>query len=264
MTTSDATPAAEPRIQVKIPVELRDWLAHRARLMLFAGPAKDASANQQARTDLLLLRDLLAAELARIPLTLWEARAIADVAKGGPLEPYIGVGIGLTYAMCEEEFRYAREAGPVPGYSSYGRKWGINEDALLAKLRALGPTADAALRAAIAAWWQLGDKSADTDEKALSSLGVRLVVDVRDCRYCAQRVVRVDRDDTIPESLMERNPEWRLADPAAADEDGHRPGDDEYDESHPWRCPAREKLGAGARWEHRPPSTSTDVVGLDD
>jgi hypothetical protein len=264
-TPSGTTPAAEPRIQVKIPADLRDWLNRRAQLMLFAGRSfGDASYNQQARSDLLLLRDLLAAELERIPLTLWEAQAIADVAKGSLLQPYIGAGIGLAYASCEEDFRYAREEGPVPGYSSYGRKWGIDEEVLLAKLRALGPAADAALRAAIAAWWDRDETSEDTDEQAFRSLGLRLAADVRDCRYCGQRILRVDRDDTIPESLTERDPQWRLADPAAADEHGRRPSAEGYDQTFPWRCPEREKADAGARWEHRPPPTSTDVPGLDD
>lgn len=133
------------RIQVRVSPEAGAWLGDRA------GRMQTGSHHEQARAELAMWRDALAAELRRIRLTRAQASCLADVLNGTLIQPGIG---RLVYAEVADAFMLAND-GPVPGYSSYGKKWGIDEQALLEYLLRLGPTADHALLDAFSRWWAL-------------------------------------------------------------------------------------------------------------
>ncbi|MBP8880674.1 MAG: hypothetical protein KBG77_06195 [Dermatophilaceae bacterium] len=132
-------------LQIGADTELVTWLNNRAATMA-AG-----SAALQARTELTLWRDHLAAELRGTTWTLAEIGCIADVLNRPLVEPAVG---SLLWADLADAFEGLDNA--------YGRKWGIEESALVEKARRLGPTACHALTAAIAQWWDSeGEHSAD-------------------------------------------------------------------------------------------------------
>lgn len=133
------------RIQVRVSPEAGAWLEDRAERM------HTGSHHEQARAELAMWRDALAAELRRIRLTRAQAACIADVLNSSHIQPGIG---RLVYAEVSDAFMLAND-GPVPGYSSYGKKWNIDEQALLEYLLRLGPTADHALLDAFSRWWAL-------------------------------------------------------------------------------------------------------------
>lgn len=108
------------------------------------------SADLQARTEIEIWREVMAAELRRIPLTLAEASCLAGILKGHPpSRRLVSASIGICYAECEQAFRLARE---IPGQAPSARWRGVSEDVLLARLQRLGPAADLALEDAIARW----------------------------------------------------------------------------------------------------------------
>ena len=108
--------------------------------------------------------DLMRAEARRVPLTEGQASALAEIV-GGPL---VTPGVGaLLIGEVMDAFDLA--AGSV---SSYGAHHGIDEAALLTKLRGIGPSADLALRFALARWWAM--PAEDRDYRAA---GLRIVSD---------------------------------------------------------------------------------------
>lgn len=147
---------AEGRIQTRISEALETWLAARARRF------RTRSVDQQARIELELWNAALTAELRRIRLTLPQARCIAAVLGEPVLDDRMAIGPGVVYAQCYDAFRLARTgpggAGPGGPLSSYAQQFGIDEQALLTYLAALGPVADHALRGAIARWWENDDQ----------------------------------------------------------------------------------------------------------
>lgn len=156
------------RITFRASEDLREWLGQRAERSYTGSP------HVQAQNELDTWRTVLRVELRRIPLTLGEACAIADVFKGhAPTAGVVPTNIGTIYAGCYEEFTMAREGGPVPEVSSYGRKWEIDEEALLSKLQKLGPAADLALEDAIGRWWQ--DPDSDQSQAAFEKVGIRII-----------------------------------------------------------------------------------------
>jgi hypothetical protein len=138
-----------PRITVTPPsTEVRDWIDEIAGLS-FQAPAAAVGAMLGA------MRDLMRMELRRVPLTEHEADCIADILNSSAvsLGPVLGP---IVYAEVSDAFHLAGD-----GVSSYGAKHNINQDALLAKLRGIGPSADLALRLAFARWWAMPDGQRD-------------------------------------------------------------------------------------------------------
>jgi hypothetical protein len=127
---------------------LQAWLEDRTDRML-AG-----SSVLHARVELGMWRGVLASELGRICLTLDQANCLGNVAKSSntPLDAGLAASAPLMFINTAETFQLADE---VAGQSSYGKRWGINEEELLAYLRELGPTADHALRDAISRWLEM-------------------------------------------------------------------------------------------------------------
>lgn len=97
-----------------------------------------------------LRRSMLTDELRRIPLTETEADLLASII-GNDFELGVAVGGLRTFAQVSEAFDLAHQ---TPGaISSYAHQFGIDENGLLTKLRRLGPSADLALRIALAQSW---------------------------------------------------------------------------------------------------------------
>lgn len=131
-------------------VDLHAWLEDRARRT-----AAELSPAQQARAELGMWRSVLAAELSRLRLHLAEASCLADVVLGEILDQGVAYSTPLLYHQASDAFTLARSNHPGigPDMSSYGAKWEIDEDRLLAWLRRLTPAQDAALRDALSRWW---------------------------------------------------------------------------------------------------------------
>lgn len=143
----------KPIIQFRVPdgTDLDAWLTGRAVRMNNA-----EGLSRQARSELVLWRAALRAELRRVQFTVGQLCCIADVLKSTMLDATISTGgAGMVYADVAYEFTCA--AG------SYGSKWGINESELLAKLAGIGPVADHALRDGMARWWADGHASTDLE-----------------------------------------------------------------------------------------------------
>jgi hypothetical protein len=121
------------------------WLVDRSERMATGGP------NRHAPMELELWRMALRAELRRIRLTLPQIGCVADVLNGTMmLTPGMALNVPIVYANVSDAFMLAREYGEI---SSYGNKWGIDEEELKTYLLRLGPTADHALHDAVSRWW---------------------------------------------------------------------------------------------------------------
>jgi hypothetical protein len=144
-----------PRISITPPSELvRDWIDEVAELI--CQPTATAAGSMLAA-----MRDLMRLELRRLPLTEDEANCVADVLSGTNITtgPVLGQ---IVWAEVSEAFHIAGN-----GASSYGTKHSINQGTLLGKLRDLGPTADLALRLAVARWWAM-DEPRDHQQAGLN------------------------------------------------------------------------------------------------
>lgn len=160
MPDTAGTPA-DGRVQVRLDDATAAWLAGRTARSQLGSP------HQQARAELALLSDILAAELHGIRLTLEQASCIADVAGGSLLQPS-AMRPGRVFAECYDAFRIARAHDPA-GISSYGKKHGVDEDELLEYLGSLGPAADHALADAVSRWWA-GEHDATAEGFAAAGL----------------------------------------------------------------------------------------------
>ena len=78
-------------------------------------------------------------------------------------------GIGVCNAEAEQAFRLARE---IVRQAPAGKWWGIDEDALLNRLRHLGPAADLALQDAIAHWH---GRRFDATADGFEAVGLRII-----------------------------------------------------------------------------------------
>ena len=131
---------ANPTIGFRPSAQLADWLDGRAeRAGTVAGGAR-------ARIELDMWRDCLRAELGRIRLTLAEIGIIADVCNGTMVSDAIPLSLGHVAADVLDAIR-------LDGTTTWSDKWGIDAQALAARLMELGPVADMALTDAIARWW---------------------------------------------------------------------------------------------------------------
>lgn len=147
-----------PQLQIRISDDLSDWLAARA-----AARHQPQSAALRARTELEIWRSVLRLELNAFPLRREEALLLVDMCLGGMADD--AVGAGLVAWTLEEVTR------AYPGV--YGRKWGVDEAALLARLRTAGPALDHALASAIYAY--IAAQPAGDEAGALRAAGLKIV-----------------------------------------------------------------------------------------
>ncbi|GAA5070418.1 hypothetical protein [Streptomyces similanensis] len=138
---------AGDRISTRLPEALAEWLSDRTDRMM------TGSLDIQARQELGMWRGALAGELRRIRLTLGQINCLADVMNGTIIDAALAGSAGIVFYNAADAFHLARQT-PLPGESSYGTKWDIDEKELLEYLQRLGPTADHALHDAISRWWQ--------------------------------------------------------------------------------------------------------------
>lgn len=157
-----ADKTTDNRLQLRIKPDLHAWLSDRADRMHGHSP------DLQAKTELGLWRAVLEMELRRIRLSVAEASCLADVLNGSMLDATLGP---LTFYEASDAFRIARDT-PVPEMSSYATKWGVDEDALLERLRALHPVADHALRDALSRWWH--DEASEATVEGFTKHGLHV------------------------------------------------------------------------------------------
>ncbi|MFI9186881.1 hypothetical protein ACIGXG_32205 [Streptomyces goshikiensis] len=139
---------AEGRISTRLSGDVTAWLEDRTERMM------TGSKDIQARLELGVWRNALMAELRRIRLTVDQANCLADVMNGTTMDAALAGSAGIVFYSAADAFQLVHES-PFPGESTYGAKWGIDEEALLNYLRGLGPTADHSLHDAISRWWEL-------------------------------------------------------------------------------------------------------------
>jgi hypothetical protein len=162
--------------QVKDRIETRIQFRAGGQLFAFLGLRSlrmgTPSPDLQARAEIEIWREVMTAELRRIPLTLAEASCLADVLKGHrPSRGPVSASIGICYAECEQAFRLAQE---IADQTPAGPWWGVREEVLLAKLQRLGPAADLALEDAIARWH---DHHFDATLEGFERAGLRMIPD---------------------------------------------------------------------------------------
>ncbi|MFJ5635083.1 hypothetical protein ACIQF5_20900 [Streptomyces goshikiensis] len=136
---------AEGRISTRLSGDVAAWLEDRTDRMM------TGSKDIQARIELGVWRNALMAELRRIRLTIDQANCLADVMNGTIMDAALAGSTGIVFYNASDAFQLVHES-PFPGESTYGTKWGIDEEPLLQYLRGLGPTADHALHDAISRW----------------------------------------------------------------------------------------------------------------
>ena len=149
-------PAAD-RFQVYLDEDSQSWLLGRAAAMM-----QGDSVPRQAALELDLWCVHLAAELTRVTWRLGEIGCIADVLNAPMIEPTVSA------------YLWAELADAFDGLDGeYGRKWGVDEDALVAMARTLGPTACHALAGAVHQWWTTPECKHDVD--GWRAVGLRVI-----------------------------------------------------------------------------------------
>jgi hypothetical protein len=166
-----ADTTAPPILLVRTPKDVRSWIGRFA---------EETFQYPQDAAGMLLgaMYDLMAVELRQMPLTVREADCLTDLLGGGGLRSGRGWLEIIRRRAAAGEFdvddvwdalkidgaddlgavKPRLDLGPVAyvaaahafgcnqGEYSYGTVYGVNQEALLTKLRGLGPTADLALR----------------------------------------------------------------------------------------------------------------------
>lgn len=141
--------------------DMEAWLEGRAERSMTPG-----GLSARTRTEMVLWRATLDAELRRQRLNLPELGMIADVCNGTIWPDAIGLTLGMVAADVSD----AIAADP----DVWGEKWDVDEDQVLAKLLALGPAADHALADALARWWS--DPESQHSLKGWAKVGVHVEV----------------------------------------------------------------------------------------
>lgn len=143
--------SSDTRLQVRLGEGLHAWLTDRAAR--YASPSR----HEHGRAELGMWRDVMAAELRRIRLTLPQARCIAQVIDGPLLTPGVPARLGMVYAEVYDAFRIFEDS-PTNDDEAFP----LDEDGrkeLLDYLGRLGPAADMALYDAFSRWWASGGKA---------------------------------------------------------------------------------------------------------
>lgn len=143
-----------PTIHAAIPQDLAEWVDRREELR-----GGVASTSRAAVTELWVLRELLAQELARVRWSLEELGLMARSTMGTIPGPGVTGGVGVMFAALFD----ARRAGEVADDEA--------TTALLERLGGLSVGADAALEFAVADWWAQG---LDHTAEGWASVGVRV------------------------------------------------------------------------------------------
>ncbi len=143
MNATKAKPGRTPRLAVALAEDTRAWVDQ------IADCADDAPA-ATAATLLRAMRHAHTAELCRIPLTVPEADVLAAIL-GNDLQLGSAVGGSRTFHQVSDALDLAHQLGRDT--LTYANQFGVDENELLTKLRRLGPSADLALRIAIALSW---------------------------------------------------------------------------------------------------------------
>ena len=152
-STQNGKPSRTPRLAVALPDSARSWVDQVAVWMSQPPAATAASLIE-------ILADLLRIELRRVPLSVAEADAVSHILGNAP-RPDLTVSSMRVFVEASEAFDVAHQI--AGGQSSYAATFGIDENSLLEKLRRLTPTADLALRLALAQGRQQQSKKTGPD-----------------------------------------------------------------------------------------------------
>jgi len=133
-------PGRTPRLAVALTEDTRNWVE---RIATWTDDPPAAT----AATLLSAMSHLLTDELRRIPLTEIEADVLASII-GNDFQLGVAVGGLRTFAQVSEAFDLAHQN--PGGLLAYAQRFGVDENDLLIRLRRLGPSADLALRIALA------------------------------------------------------------------------------------------------------------------
>ena len=147
-----------PRLAVALTDDTRNWVE---RIATWTDDPPAAT----AATLLSAMSHMLTDELRRIPLTVSEVDVLASVI-GNDFQTGVAVGGLRTFAQVSEAFDLAHQT--PGGLSSYAYQFGIDENDLLTRLRRLGPSADLALRIALAQSWDY--QTSDTTDAGAGPL----------------------------------------------------------------------------------------------
>lgn len=131
-------PTKDTRLQVRIPDDLRQWLTERSEREGGTG-----SADLRARRELMRWRQVLTAELRGPRWRAAELEALARILADVPYSEWPWCGIGFMQAILEDR----REEDPDFPLQDPDAIAGLQ-----AKLRGLGPAANAALMDGIYRW----------------------------------------------------------------------------------------------------------------
>ncbi len=150
--TQNEKPGRTPRLAVALPDSTRSWVDQVAVWM-----SQPPAATAASLID--ILADLLRIELRRVPLSIAEADAVSNILGNAP-RPDLTVSAMRVFVEASEAFDVAHQ---ISSQASYAAIFGIDENSLLEKLRRLTPTADLALRLALAQGRQQQSKKTGPD-----------------------------------------------------------------------------------------------------
>lgn len=157
--TEDQAPStAAPQVQFRATGGLGSWLAsRRERTILAADRGGDASKlGMQARMELSLWRDVLAAELASMaPVPLAWADVLTEVSGGEQMSAAVAAvrDDGTWWPVLWAEWAVRRQDTGGHPDNTFAARYGIDEEAVDGWLRSLSPARDHAVRDALSRWW---------------------------------------------------------------------------------------------------------------
>ena len=163
-TTRSGRPGRTQRLAVALPKSTRSWVDQVA-VWTNQPPAATAAGL------IGVFAELLRVELTRLLLTVPEADALSRII-GNDFTLGLTVGKMRVFAEVSEAFDLAHQS--PGGLSSYADQFGIDENALLEKLRRLTPTADLALRLAIAQEAESEQGADQTDADRYRAVGINI------------------------------------------------------------------------------------------
>jgi hypothetical protein len=183
-TEDQAASTAAPNVQFRARGGLDAWLASRQERTILAGAG---SLGEQARLELHMLGDLLAAELrAMQPVPLAWAHALTEVSGGDQMSAGIAQvrEDGSLRPVLWAEWIVCRHDATASGHpgNTFAARYGLDEDDLDAWLRSLSPARDHAVRDALSRWWaqvwpmdgaRIGEE--DGEFQAVSAAGFAIV-----------------------------------------------------------------------------------------